>query len=169
MSSKEDFFRKVQENKDTQHESFKKTRSDIMSFQADLHALIKQIEMWIDGSGLQVITTENTFNDNTVSILPWGKDLQKYKATSCKLKNQNRTAVIVPVGVYGDHYKASISITIDNPNRAPREEKFILTLEDRNTWSIRRESLMRYSPSHKDEPSQLLDENIFFMAISGLA
>ena len=141
-----------------------------MSFRSAMFELTKQVEQWLHGSKLEVATAEKSFNDESVSFIQGCESLSTYKISSCRIKNGLKTAVIEPAAAYGGNAtKGWASLTIDNPNRAPRIQKFLLRLGEDGTWSIRNDDM----PSNMHEPlvkkEHALTEDTFFQAIDSLA
>ncbi|WP_283647538.1 hypothetical protein [Hafnia paralvei] len=170
MSAKDEFFKKVQESNNTQEDLRSRVQANIMSFRAAMFDLTKQVDSWLNGSGIGVTTTEQSFRDETILMLPGCENLSSYKASFCKMQNGSKMAIIEPIGIYGGTAtKGWASLAIDTPNRAPRIQKFILRLNDNGTWSIRNDDApsSMYEPLIK--PESPLTEDSFFQTISPLA
>lgn len=167
MSAKDAFFQKIQDNKAAQQSQEDKVRQDIQNFRTGMVQLTQQIQQWLDGSGVEVTITDIDFQDETLITMEERiRNLSHYSNVIMKIKNNNKTAVISPLGVYGGGAIGWASLIIDNPSQAPRQEKYILRMSDEdNTWSIRQDR----TPMGNMLENIQLTEDIFFQVISSLA
>lgn len=170
MSAKDDFFKKVRENANSNEELRSKVKSDINAYRSAVYDLTKQIENWLHASGVEVSTTENNFRDETILTRQGCEDLSAYQIHVCGIKNGEKVAIIAPEGIYGGRgTKGWASLTIDTPYRVPRTLKFTLRLADNGTWTIRPgddTASVYASPIREEIP---LTEESFFRAIQSLA
>lgn len=170
MSARDGFFKKVQENQNNQQDLLSKVRADVMSFRAAMFDLTKQVENWLNGSGVEVFTTENLFNDESISFIQGCEGLSTYKIAACRIKNGAKTAALEPVAVYGGRAtKGWASLTIDTPNRAPRIQKFLLLLGEDGLWKIRNDNMPTHMNDSLIKQEYELNEESFFQAIESLA
>lgn len=170
MSAKDDFFKKVQENNSKQEDLRASLQARRTSFRSAMFDLTKQVDHWLHGSGVEVITTERNFHDETIITFNGCEDLSLYSAAVCKISNGTKTATIEPLGIHlRKETKGWASLTIDTPNRAPRTQRFIMRLIDDGTWTIRNDdaSSSIHEPLIKQETP--LTEESFFQTISSLA
>lgn len=170
MSAKDDFFKKVRENADSDEERRSKVKSDINTYRSAIYDLTKQIEIWLHGSGVGVSTTENNFRDETILTLQGCEDLSAYQIHVCGIKNGEKVAIIAPEGIYGGRRtKGWASLIIKIPNQIPGTLKFILRFTDENNWTIKTgEDVASMYASVIDEEIPLTEES-FFRAIQSLA
>lgn len=167
MSAKNAFFQKIQENKATQQSQEEKVKQDIQKFRTGMVQLTQQIQQWLDGSGVEVTVADISFQDDTLITMEERiRNLSYYTNVIMKIKNNNKTATISPLGVYGGGAVGWASLLIDNPSQAPRQEKYILRMSgEDNTWSIRQDR----TPTGSMLENIQLTEEIFFQVISSLA
>lgn len=167
MSAKDSFFKKVQENTEAQKSHEERAKDEIKQFQSKTLSLVQQIQSWLDGSGIAVVQGTTNLHDDTVDyLLGNGSSLSRYSIANILMKNGSKTARITPEYLYGIGSKGCLSLTVDNPSRASRQQKFSLFMQGHNRndegWILTR----------KDQPSTngvILTEETFFEAISGLA
>lgn len=124
MSVKDDFFKKVQENNDSQASRIERAKEDIQTFRASMAALVKQVEEWLKGSGVEVTITEDEHYDDSIGILLGSTtNLERYPVTSIRLKNNTKTGSIKPLAIYGYGAAGRAALTLENPSRSPRSER----------------------------------------------
>jgi hypothetical protein len=170
MPAKDAFFQKVQENKVTQQSQEESIKRDIQTYTTSMVKLTQQIQQWVNGSGVSVTVSEVDFQDDTLSMMQGSiRNLSRYRNVTLKITNDNKTASLTPLGVYGGGAVGWASLVIDNPSRAPRQERFLLRLNrEDNVWSIRPD----ITPNLRDPllpENTPLTEEIFFQTISSLA
>lgn len=166
MSAKESFFKKVKENKSNQEEFANKIRSDIGSFRNKMFELTKDIDMWLHGSGVEVVISEVPFNDGTISAIPGIESLSNYKSSVCRMKNGSKTALLQPEGIYGGENKGWASLTIETPERHPATQRFLLRVRSDDSWVIKKEYTKQFVSKYDEKD---LTESSFFEAIESLA
>lgn len=170
MSSKEDFLKKLQENQNNQQNRLSQVKADIAFFCSAMFDLTKQIEIWLDGSGLQVVTKEHQFKDESISFIDGCEALSTYQIAICTMQNGAKSAVVKSESVYGDTAsKGWASLIIDTPNRAPRIQRFLLRLCEDRTWTIRNDDMPTSMHDPLIKPEYELTEENFFQAIQSLA
>ena len=170
MSAKEGFFRKVQENQNNKKDQLSQVKADVTFFRSAMFDLTKQIETWLDGSGVQVVTTEQHINDESISFIDGCEALSTYKIAVCTMQNGPKVAVVKPASVYGGTAsKGWASLTIDTPNRAPRIQRFLLRLGEGGTWTVRNDDMPTNMHDSLDKQEYKLTEENFFQAIQPLA
>jgi len=172
MSARDNFMKKAQENSASQQNLTEKVKRDTQNYRARLHDLTKQIDEWLHNTGVAVSIKETNFRDENISFLPDGESLSQYRANTLTMKHGQKTALLEPVSVYGEDARGTVLLSIDNPNRSPRDEKFILQLDKAGLdWTIRRavnpSTITMNSPLVL--PENPLTEESFFGAIESLA
>jgi hypothetical protein len=169
MSAKDEFFKKVQENKATQQSQEENTKRDIQTYLTGMEKLTQQIQRWVNGSTFSVTVSEVDFQDETLLMMQDSvRNFSRYRNVTLKITNNNKTALLAPLGVYGGGAVGWASLLIDNPSRAPRQERFLLRLNrEDNVWSIRPD----ITPTLRDPlpENTPLTEEIFFQTIGNLA
>jgi|APAga8741243762_1050094.scaffolds.fasta_scaffold02047_10 hypothetical protein len=170
MSAKDAFFKKVQENNDSQAARIERAKEDIQTFRTRMKVLVNQVEQWLKDSGVEITIIENEHHDDSVGIMAGdSSNLRRYLINSIRLKNGTKTAAITPIAIYGYGAAGRAALTLENPNRAPRTTKYFLTLDkDDLSWYIHPENQPAARPG---QPRQrdLLTEESFFRAIETLA
>lgn len=168
MSAKDAFFQKVQENKATQQSQEENIKQDIQTYRAGMVKLTQQIQQWVNGSGVVVTVSEVDFQDETLLMMQDSiRNLSRYRNVTLKITNNNKTALLMPSGVYGGGAVGWASLLIDNPSRAPRLERFLLRLNrEDNVWSIRPDRTPNFGEAQPQNTP--LTEEVFFQVISCL-
>lgn len=166
MSAKDDFFKKVTENKERQEATKVQIASDTLRFTNAMHHLIQQIEAWLHKSGIDVVVTENEHHDESIMMYSGGEKLSTYRVKSCHMKNGVKKASLIPIAVYGGQKRGWASLSIDNPNRAPRNQKYLLSLSSDDVWIIKQDIV---SPRAQQDNGAELTEESFFQALESLA
>lgn len=160
MSAKDKFFKKVQENNEAQQSNEERTKEDVKAFCVAVSELTTQVKKWLDGSGVQVIVTEISLHDDTVT--PINLQLGRYDIASAKLQNGTKTAVLRPEWLYGFGVTGCVSLTIDTS----RQQKYTLFMKTGNQqqkgWTLTRDG-------QKSPEGVMLTEETFFEAIDALA
>lgn len=161
MSAKDSFFKKVQENTEAQKSVEERGKEDIKLFQSKMSSLAQQVQSWLDGSGIAVVIGTTNLHEQFIDT-----HMCRYSIANVLMKNGSKTARITPECLYGIGFKGGVSLTVDNPSRAPRQQKFSLFMQRRSQnhegWILIREN----------QPSTdgiILTEDAFFQAIAGLA
>lgn len=167
MSAKDAFFKKVQENNEARLSHEERVRSDINTFRSRAFSLSKDIDLWLQGSGIQVLQSEDLMYDETVKFVSGNNIDGRYNITQVRLQNGNKNALLKAEGLYYmGGSTGCLSLTITNPNRAPSQTKFTLFMHVANQqeegWTIIRDG-------QKSPEGKLLTENEFFSAIESLA
>ena len=170
MSAKDAFFKKVQENNNAQETHVERAKTDIEKFRTSMATLAQQIESWLKGSGVEVSVTEDRHHDESIGhVLGSGYNLGQYQIVSVRLKNNTKTGMIKPDAVYGYGAAGRATLTLENPDRAPRTAKYFLILsKDDHSWSIRPENQPPAQPGQPRQSYPLTEEN-FFKVIETLA
>lgn len=170
MSAKDAFLKKVQENKSNQEDLRSIVQAHRTSFRSAMFDLTKQVDHWLHGSGVEVITAERNFHDETIITLNGCEDLSSYSVAVCTMSNGTKTATIEPLGIHlRKGTKGWASLIIDAPNRAPRTQRFIMRLIDDGTWTIRNDDVPSTIHEPLIKPETPLTEESFFQTISSLA
>ena len=120
MSSKDDFFQKVDENANAHKASEEALKNDMLAFQKDTGSLIQQIEGWFDNSPIRAVTSTTQLVDNGSRV----------EVPTLMLHNRDKTLTITPEGLYYFGVTGSLQVTIDNPGSAPRTSNFSLHWKD---------------------------------------
>ena len=170
MSAKDVFFKKVQENNDSQASRIERAKEDIQTFRARMKTLVSQVDEWLKGSGVEVTIIENEYHDDSIGIMAGNtSNLGRYLVSSVRLKNDTKTASITPIAIYGYGAAGRAALTLENPNRAPRTTKYFLTLnKDDLSWYIHPENQPAARPGQPRQSDPLTEET-FFRAIESLA
>ncbi|QJT82294.1 hypothetical protein [Kosakonia sp. MUSA4] len=165
MSAKDDFFKKVKENRNSGEEHAERVRQDITLFRSRLSELAEQITQWLQGSGIEITRTETLLNDDSVKQFPGNGTDGTYKTPQVNLKNGEKVAELKAECLYGAGL-GCVSLIITNPYRAPSKTTFKLYMNIKNQpeegWMIK----IEHMPIHH---AKLLTEEIFFGAIEALA
>lgn len=170
MSSKDAFFKKVQENNDSQAARIERAKEDIQTFKTRMKDLVNQVDKWLKGSGVEVTILENEHHDSSIGIMAGNtSNLGRYLVSSIRLKNDTKTASITPIAIYGYAAAGRATLTLENPNRAPRTTKYFLTLDKEDlSWYIHPENQPAARPGQPRQRDPLTEES-FFRAIETLA
>lgn len=120
MSAKDAFFKQLEANIDAQKANENTIRRDSMEFQKETEVLLQTIRNWFYGSPIKskLSTTHLMIDGN------------KFEFESLTLENGNKILTVFPEGLYSSGALGSLSVTIDNPSRAPRTSSFKLHWQD---------------------------------------
>lgn len=170
MNHKEAFFKKAQHNQEEVVSIEQKTKLDIKSFQDSMAALARQIETWLQGSGVEVEIFEKPIHDETLSFSTAAevRSLSRYMITTLKLKNGNKHADLSPVGVYGGGACGWANLLLSNLSYSSShpQPKFLLKFDkSAGSWLIGPER----TTNSESVQRVTLTEEIFFQAIASLA
>lgn len=170
MSAKDVFLKKVQENNNSQASRIERAKEDIKTFRTRMKDLVNQVDEWLKGSGVEVTIIENEHHDSSIAIMAGdSSNLGRYPVSSIRLKNGTKTASITPIAIYGYAAAGRATLTLENPNRAPRTVKYCLILDkDDFSWYILPENQPAARPGQPRQRDPLTEE-IFFRAIESLA
>lgn len=169
MSAKDEFFNKLQVNKNSTESRVQRVMADIKGFQLRMDKLIEQISEWLNGSGIEVIPVPIVLNDETIVTMPGSEitALSRYGINKLKLSNADKFATFTPIGVYGGEAKGWVELIV-SPNGIFNHNslKFRLKYDDSTSvWFIRKEPQTLKNPVEQE----IFTEEVFFKVISGLA
>ncbi|EGT4490431.1 hypothetical protein DOX53_22390 [Cronobacter malonaticus] len=160
MSAKDSFFQKVEDNASKQKADEEAFKQDILAFQQDTKALLTDIKSWFDGSPIKTKTS--------TMQMPVDGSTSLFEVATLTLHNGDKTLSITPEGFYYYGVTGSLTVTIDNPNHAPREFRFSLhwadSLSQIDGWVI------AHSGSVNTQVQRIkFDQENFFNMISSFA
>ncbi|MGY3857922.1 hypothetical protein [Aeromonas intestinalis] len=120
MSAKDAFFKQVEDNVDAQKAGEMAIQRDLMDFQRETEILLQTIRTWFEGSPVK----------SKISLNPHMMEGKRAEFESLTLENGNKHLTITPEGLYYFGITGVLDVTIDNPNRAPRQTKFSIHWKD---------------------------------------
>lgn len=167
MSAKDEFFNKLQENKEKLESREQTVKADIEIFQRRTAELIKQITDWLDGSGIKIESTEKTITDDSIlAMLPGEiRSHARYSVSTLKITNGNNFATFTPTRIYAGGVKGFIELTVCSGNFTRTTNKTLLRHDEvSNTWYFILPRIKGIEPE-----SCVFSEDVFFNLISSLA
>lgn len=128
MSARDEFIKRVHDNSDAAKNHEVQVRNDIQHYCSAMESLSRQVQTWMDGSGVEVQQAIIFLSDESIQILP-ENHISQYNIASIKMKNSDRYAELKPVDVYGGGARGWASLIVTSPRRAPSSEIFQLRLD----------------------------------------
>lgn len=167
MSAKDEFFNKLQENKEKLESREQTVKADIEIFQRRMAELIKQITDWLDGSGIKIESTEKTITDDSLQAMERAeiRSLARYNVGVLKIINGDNFAIFTPERIYGLGAKGWVELMVCSGSFTRTTNKIRLRyIEASNTWNF-----MLPLTKGKEPESCVFTEDVFFNLISNLA
>lgn len=169
MSAKDEFFNKLQINKNSTESIVQRVMADIKGFQLQMDQLIEQITEWLNGSGIEVIPLPMVLNDETILTMPGSEitALSRYGINKLKLSNGDKFATFTPIGIYGGEAKGWVDLIVSPKGIINHNSlTFRLKYDDgASVWFIRKEP----QPLKESVEHEAFTEEVFFKVIGGLA
>ena len=120
MSAKDAFFQKVESNANAQKEGEEAYKREVQAFKEDTKKLILEIKAWFDGSPVTSSISTTQVTENT----------DRFETSNITLKNGSKTLTIYPEGFAYFGVTGSLTVSIQNPSRAPGTSKFAIHWKD---------------------------------------
>lgn len=153
MSSKDRFFKKMEDNTKAQQASDAVLKQDIFEFEKAVFELLQNIQSWFDDSPVVSQLTPTAIYEDGVCI----------DVSSLILSNGSKILKIKPEGLYYVGITGCLDVSIYNPSRSPSSTAFTLNWKDNiskiNGWTISYQGYHN-SPVQRFEFNQ---ENFFKM------
>lgn len=162
MSVRERFFKKVQQKQNGTVAGDGSVGADIQAFCQRMDELAQQVQLWFEGSGIEVIIAMKHLQDLSTVGRCLNSGASRYDITSIRLQNDIRSVSIMPEQLYQKGNKGCMTMTVDTPDCTSNKQQFYLCMAPESGWFIRGE--------HQTAANKIImTEDIFFRAIESLA
>lgn len=159
MSARERFFKKVQQNSDSNPSGNKSAEAEIQVFRQRMDALAQQISQWFAGSGIEVILSTKHIHDLSSVGYSLSSGICRYDITVIHLQNGARSVSIVPEQLCRSAETGCVLMRVVAPGVS---QMFYLSMAPGSGWFLRRE--------HQNaKENVLMTEDLFFRAVDCLA
>lgn len=159
MSARERFFRKVQQNSDSNPSGNKSAEAEIRLFRQRMDALAQQISQWFAGSGIEVILSTKHIHDLSSVGYSLSNGICRYDITTIRLQNGDRSVSIVPEQLCRSAETGCVIMRVNAPGIS---QMFYLSMAPETGWFLRREH-------QSAKENELMTEELFFRAVDCLA
>lgn len=162
MSARERFFKKVQQRTNRASDSNRSAEAEIQAFCERMDDLAQQVNVWFEGSGIEVIIAKKYLHDLSTVGLSLNNGVCRYEITTIRLQNGNRSVSIIPEQLCRAGDRGCVTMNVDAPDTASGRQTFYLCMAQDSGWFIRNEH-------QGGQGYVLLTEDVFFRAIENLA
>ncbi|MES0266678.1 hypothetical protein [Citrobacter sedlakii] len=159
MSARERFFKKLQQHQASTPPGKKSAEAEIRVFCQRVDALVQQINVWFEGSGIEVITATKHIHDLSTIGFSLSSGICRYDITTIRLVNGDRSVSIMPEQLCRGAETGCVTMRVNAPGIS---QAFCLSMAPEEGWFIRREHL-------GVRENAIMTEDHFFRAVDCLA
>ncbi|CNJ34546.1 hypothetical protein CBW53_21935 [Yersinia frederiksenii] len=154
MSVKSQFLEKLQTRQSAVASSVSKSQADIAEFCQRMTQLQEQMDVWLEGTGLNV----ETFTVSVTDLLVQGGAFDIFGIV---LRVDDRAVKFVPVFLYGQGVTGCVEATFHNGRHTTSLGRLFMRSGTVNNWTF-------IPPGTLSRPGQCFDESTFFSLILAL-